>query len=152
VTDSQQIIGIVSVALETNREQFLLAGPHVVHENGKKVLCVAVLKALHGMLVSSLLWCNKFKKDLEGCGFVFNPHDPCVANKMVNDKQHTIMFHVDDLMHLICLALVVLSLLESSTFVAVPIAKATACLGSVLIHCICLEPVGRCVHLQQWHL
>jgi len=63
-------------------------GPHVVHENGKKVLHVAVLKALHGMLVSSLLWCNKFKKDVEGCGFVFNPYDPCVANKMVNGK-HT---------------------------------------------------------------
>jgi len=29
-------------------------GPHVMHENGKKVLYVAVLKALHGMLVSSL--------------------------------------------------------------------------------------------------
>jgi len=75
-----------------------VCGPHVVHENGKKVLCVAVLKAPYGMLVSSLLWCNKFKKDLEGCGFVFNPHDPCAANKMVNGKQHTIRFHVDDLM------------------------------------------------------
>jgi len=62
------------------------------------VLYVAVLKALDGMLVSSLLWCNKFKKDLEGCGFVFNMHDPCVANKMVNGKQHTIRFDVDDLM------------------------------------------------------
>jgi len=67
-------------------------------ENGKKVMHVAVLKALHGMLVSSLLWHNKFKKDLEGCGFVFNPCDPCAANKMVNDKQHTIRFHVGDLM------------------------------------------------------
>jgi len=73
-------------------------GPHVVCENGKKVLCVAVLKALCGMLVSSLLWYNKFKKDLEGCGFVFNLYDLCVANKMVNGKQCTIRFHADDLM------------------------------------------------------
>jgi len=73
-------------------------GPHVVCENIKKLLHVTVLKAPCGVLVSSLLWHNNFKKDLEGCGFVFNPHDPCVANKMVNGKQHTIRFHVDDLM------------------------------------------------------
>ena len=73
-------------------------GPYVVYENGKKVLYVRVLKALYGMLVASLLWYTKFKKDLEGQGFEFNPYDPCVANKMVNGKQHTIRFHVDDLM------------------------------------------------------
>ena len=73
-------------------------GPYVVYENGKKVLYVKVLKALYGMLVASLLWYTKFKKELEGCGFKFNPYDPCVANKTVNGKQHTIRFHVDDLM------------------------------------------------------
>ena len=73
-------------------------GPYVVYENGKKVLYVRVLKALYGMLVASLLWYTKFKKDLEACGFKFNPYDPCVANKMVNGKQHTVRFHVDDLM------------------------------------------------------
>jgi len=73
-------------------------GPYAMYENDKKVLYIAVLMALYGMLVSSLPWYNKFKKDLEGCGFIFNPCDPCVANKMVNGKQHTIRFHVDDLM------------------------------------------------------
>ena len=73
-------------------------GPYVIYENGKRVLYVAVLKALYGMLVASLLWYSKFKKDLEGLGFVFNPYDPCIANKIVNGKQHTIRFHVDDLM------------------------------------------------------
>jgi len=43
-------------------------------------------------------------------------------------------------LHLVCLALVVLSLLESSTFVAIPIAEAPSCLGIALIHCICFEP------------
>ena len=50
------------------------------------------------MLQAALLWYKKFRKDLEEIGFVFNPYDPCVANKMVNGKQHTIRFHVDDLM------------------------------------------------------
>ena len=36
-------------------------------------------------------------KDLEGYGFVVNPYNPCVANKMVNGKQMTVSWHVDDL-------------------------------------------------------
>jgi hypothetical protein len=73
-------------------------GPHVVFENGKKVLCVRVLRAIYGMLISSLLWYTKLKKDLEGINFKFNPYDPCVANRTVNGNQHTVRFHVDDLM------------------------------------------------------
>jgi hypothetical protein len=35
--------------------------------------------------------------DLEASGFTLNRYDPCVANKMVNGKQFTITWHVDDL-------------------------------------------------------
>ena len=73
-------------------------GPYVVFEKGRKTLYVEVLRALYGMLIASLLWYKQFKSDLEGEGFVFNPYDACVANKLVKDKQHTIRFHVDDLM------------------------------------------------------
>ena len=34
---------------------------------------------------------------MEGAGFETNPYDICVANKMVNGKQITVMWHVDDL-------------------------------------------------------
>jgi hypothetical protein len=44
-----------------------------------------------------LLWYRQFRKDLEEIGFVFNPYEPCVANRLVNLKQHTVRFHVDDL-------------------------------------------------------
>jgi hypothetical protein len=71
-------------------------GPFVVYEKGKKVLYVQVIKALYGMLIASLLWYKKFRKDLEKIGFEFNPYDACVANRTVNDKQHTVRFHVDD--------------------------------------------------------
>jgi len=71
---------------------------YVVLENGKRVIYVKVLRAIYGMLQSSLLWYNQFRSDLEQLGFVFNPYDPCVANKMVNEKQQTIRFHVDDLL------------------------------------------------------
>ena len=63
---------------------------HVVYKNGKKVLYVEVLRALYEMLISAMLWYNKFRSDLENIGFEFNPYDPCVANRIVSEKQHTI--------------------------------------------------------------
>jgi len=42
-----------------------------------------------------------FWKDLSGTlqewGFEQNPYDPCVVNKMIDGKQFTIVWHVDDL-------------------------------------------------------
>ncbi|CAJ1953830.1 unnamed protein product [Cylindrotheca closterium] len=63
---------------------------YVVLENGKRVIYVRVLRAIYGMLQSSLLFYNQFQSDLETKGFVFNPYDPCVANKVVDEKQQTI--------------------------------------------------------------
>ena len=50
------------------------------------------------MLQAALLWYKKLRKDLEEIGYVFNSYDPCVANKMINGKQMTVRFHVDDMM------------------------------------------------------
>ena len=74
-----------------------LYGPYVVFEKGEKVIYVRVLKAIYGMLQAALLWYQKFRTDLESEGYVFNPYDSCVANKVINGKQHTVVFHVDDL-------------------------------------------------------
>ena len=71
--------------------------PYLTEENGHPVLHVQVMKALHGMMQSSLLFYKKLRSDLEKEGFVVNPYDPCVANKMVNGKQLTVTWHVDDL-------------------------------------------------------
>ena len=54
-------------------------------------------KALYGMLQLSLLYYKKFRQDIESIGFKVNPYDPCVANRMVNGKQHTVTWHVVDL-------------------------------------------------------
>ena len=67
-------------------------------EKGKCVLYLQLMKALYGMLKAALLWYKKFRSELEAEGYVFNPYDPCVANKMIGQKQHTVRFHVDDLM------------------------------------------------------
>ena len=56
-----------------------------------------VLKAIYGMLESALLFYKKFRADLEEIGYEINPYDMCVANKIINGKQHTVTWHVDDL-------------------------------------------------------
>ena len=53
---------------------------YVLYEGKNKILYVEMKKALYRMLQSSLLYYKKFRKDLEGIGFVVNPYDPCVAN------------------------------------------------------------------------
>jgi len=75
-----------------------LYSKYVVFEGGRKVIYVAVLRAIYGMLDASLLWYKKFRRDLEKIGFVFNPYEPCVANRVVKGKQHTVRFHVDDVL------------------------------------------------------
>jgi len=47
-------------------------------------------------MVSSLLYYKKFHKDIESIGFEVNPYDMCVANWIIDGKQHTITWHVDD--------------------------------------------------------
>jgi hypothetical protein len=62
-----------------------------------KVLYVKMLKIIYGMLQSSLLYYKKFRKDIESIGFKVNPYDPCVSNCIVNRKQHTVPWHVNNL-------------------------------------------------------
>jgi type I restriction-modification system DNA methylase subunit len=56
-----------------------------------------MLMALYGMLISSILYYKKLRKDIELIGFEVNPYNICVANQMINGEQQTVMWHVDDL-------------------------------------------------------
>ncbi len=66
-------------------------------KKGVPQLLVQCQNALYGTMVASLLYYRKFAKSLTDIDFVINPYDPCVANKMINGKQMTICWHVDDL-------------------------------------------------------
>jgi hypothetical protein len=68
-----------------------------VDRKGKAILYVKMQKAIYGLLRSALLFYRKLVSDLESSGFVINPYDPCVANKVINGKQMTVCWHVDDL-------------------------------------------------------
>lgn len=65
-------------------------------ENGKKVLYVRLIQALYGCMESASLWYNLFSEKLQKIGFEINPFEKCVANKMINGKQCTISWYVDD--------------------------------------------------------
>ena len=91
-----KIIGVmVDILVDKNPQRY--AG-YIVYENRKKMIYVVVLKAIYGMLQAALLWYKKLQTDLEEEGFVFNNYDPCMANKIINGKQMTVRFHVDDMM------------------------------------------------------
>ncbi|KAI2502074.1 Reverse transcriptase (RNA-dependent DNA polymerase) [Fragilaria crotonensis] len=71
--------------------------PFVTIENGVKVLYVRLIKAIYGCVQSALLWYKLFYSHLQKMGFVLNPYDPCIANKVINGKQCTIAWYVDDM-------------------------------------------------------
>ena len=75
----------------------------MVEERGQKVIFGKANKALYGTLNKSLLFwkdltgiIGKWKFDNDNNGFILNPYDTCVANCMINGKQYTILWHVDD--------------------------------------------------------
>jgi hypothetical protein len=65
---------------------------------GKAVLYVQLEKAVYGMMKSALLFYRKLVADLTSLGYTINPYNPCVANELINGKQMTICWHVDDLL------------------------------------------------------
>ena len=71
---------------------------YVVYERSKKTLYLVVLSAIYGMLEASMLFYKKLRGDLEAIGFAFNPYEPCVCNRSIRGSQHTVRFHVDDLL------------------------------------------------------
>jgi hypothetical protein len=70
---------------------------YVEKENGKDVIYVILTKALYGTLQAALLFWQNLSNKLIKWGFVINPYDFCVANKTIDSKQCTVVWHVDDL-------------------------------------------------------
>lgn len=77
----------------------MLYRKYVIEDSSSKPILyvVQLQKALYGMLKSALLFYHKLVTDLTAIGFVLNPYNPCVTNKIVNGTQLTVSWHVDDL-------------------------------------------------------
>ena len=54
-------------------------------------------KALYGTLQAALLFWRLLSDTLIEWGFTLNPYDQYVANKLINGKQCTVVWHVDNL-------------------------------------------------------
>ena len=70
---------------------------YVTIENGEAALYLELKKALYGTLRAARLFYERLKTSLTKWGFKCNEYDECVANKMINERQCTIIWHVDDL-------------------------------------------------------
>ena len=55
-----------------------------------------VIHSIYGCIESALLWYNLYASTLKGLGFKINPYDKYVANKMIDGKQCTLVWYVDD--------------------------------------------------------
>ena len=62
-----------------------------------KALYVCTLNAIYGIMKAALLFYLKFVESLTSIGFVINPYDSCITNKIIDRHQLTVVWHVDDL-------------------------------------------------------
>jgi hypothetical protein len=81
---------LVKIAPEVYKDYITL------DKKGQKQILVECLNVLHGTMVASLLYYQKFTRTLKNENFIMNPYDLCVWNKMIEGKQCTICFHVDN--------------------------------------------------------
>jgi hypothetical protein len=70
---------------------------YVRDENGKSVLYVELLKALYVTLRDALLFWKLLSRNLILWGFTIKPYDWRAGNKMIDGKQCTVLWHVNDL-------------------------------------------------------
>ena len=85
---------MVDLLLEVNHDMY---APYVTHKGRECMMYVELLKALYGMVQAARLFWEKLTAKLLEWGFTPNPYDSCVMNKIVQGKQLTVAWHVDDL-------------------------------------------------------
>ena len=66
-------------------------------KRGRNCMYAEAKKVIYGTLEASLLFQEKLSKSLEEMGQQRNEYDWCVMNKIIENKQCTILWNVDDL-------------------------------------------------------
>ncbi len=68
----------------------------LIEERGTSV--IELDKALYGCVEATTLWYSDLCATMRGDGFIPNPYDPCVYNKIgTSGTQAMVVMHVDDL-------------------------------------------------------
>ena len=94
---NQTIMKMRGVCVDILCEIDLIYQDYMATKGNQRELYVHITRAIYGMLVSGMLFYHKLTKALLSYSFDLNPYDLCVVNKMVNSKQLTICWHMDDL-------------------------------------------------------
>ena len=87
--DSEKIIIkirslLVDILLEIDKDKH---EDFIIYYGKEKLLYMKMLKTSHSMLAASILYCKKFRRNIEAIGHTVNPYDMCVANNIANNKQ-----------------------------------------------------------------
>ena len=69
---------------------------NITTENGKKILYLEILRALHSCIEFPLRWYKLYSETLSKEGLIINQYNKCVANKIINRKQCIILWYADD--------------------------------------------------------
>ena len=69
---------------------------NVRYKRCQKVLYIHVLRAIYGCVESTLHWYTLYIDTLQKKGYVINPYAFCVSSKIIEGKQYTIVWFVDD--------------------------------------------------------
>ena len=97
------MVGNVHVKLEGRLAELLAKidpktyNKYLYVNNGNSSMYVRLRKALYGTLQAAMLFWKDLTKSLTDWGFIINPYDRCVANKIIDGKQCTVLWHVDDI-------------------------------------------------------
>jgi hypothetical protein len=70
---------------------------YLILEGDKNTIYLMLKRALYGCIKSALLFWENLSGKLIMRGYELNGYDRCVANKIINNAQITIIWHVDDL-------------------------------------------------------
>ena len=62
-----------------------------IYRKGKKALDVRTINAICGIMKAALLFYLNFLEILTSIGYILNPYDSCVANKIVDRHQLTVV-------------------------------------------------------------
>lgn len=71
-------------------------GPCLIHESAS-LSYVELDKALYWTMKAGGLFLEKLSSKLQEWRFMVNPYNSCVANKTLDDKQCTVVWHVDSI-------------------------------------------------------
>ena len=92
------MLGNVHVSLEGRPAELLTKlDQKLQNEYGKPTMYVKLKEALYGKLQAVMLFWKNLTNTPTDWGFKVSPYYMCVANKMIDGKQFTVLCHVDDI-------------------------------------------------------